>query len=188
MSVEPTLPKSTNQHSECFMSEPLDIVLYPDEGLRQTCRLVEQMTDQHAHLVDEMLYTMYQAPGIGLAAPQIGVQERLIVLDVSDQQDQPLALINPEITQSDGEILYEEGCLSLPGVYAKVKRPRHIWVEGIDRDGQAVTFEASDLLAVCIQHEIDHLNGTLFVDHLSQLKRNRALQKYRKERAAQTEN
>jgi peptide deformylase len=123
---------------------------------------------------------MYDAPGIGLAAPQIAVQQRLIVVDVSETKDQPIALINPEIVQSTGDITWEEGCLSLPGVYAKVTRPSDILVRGMDRDGKQIEFEANDLLAVCIQHEIDHLNGTMFIDHLSGLKRTRALQKYRK--------
>ena len=138
------------------------------------------MNDDIDKLIEDMFYTMYDAPGIGLAAPQIAVQERLIVVDISETKDQPIALINPEIVRSAGEITWEEGCLSLPGVYAKVKRPSDIIVRGMDRDGKQVEFEANDLLAVCIQHEIDHLNGTMFIDHLSGLKRTRALQKYRK--------
>ncbi|KUJ71198.1 peptide deformylase [Thiomicrospira sp. WB1] len=165
------------------MTDKLDIVLYPDEGLRDLCTPVDGMNDDYDRLIDDMFYTMYDAPGIGLAAPQVAIQKRLIVLDVSENQDQPIALINPEVVQSKGEIVYEEGCLSLPGVYAKVKRPSEILVRGLNRDGEAVELEAKDLLAICIQHEIDHLNGTLFVDHLSQLKRSRALQKYRKEMA-----
>lgn len=165
------------------MTDKLDIVLYPDDGLRDVCAPVETINDRYDRLIDEMFYTMYDAPGIGLAAPQVAVQERLIVLDVSDNQDQPIALINPEVVQAKGEITYEEGCLSLPGVYAKVKRPAHVLVRGLNRDGEPVELEADDLLAICLQHEIDHLNGKLFVDHLSQLKRNRALQKYRKEMA-----
>ncbi len=160
--------------------EKLDIVLYPDEGLREVCAPVEQMSDRISNLIDEMFLTMYDAPGIGLAAPQVAVQERLLVVDVSETNDQPIALINPEIIQAKGEIVWEEGCLSLPGIYAKVKRPSDILVRGLDRDGQPIELEASELLAVCIQHEIDHLNGKLFIDHLSGLKRNRALQKYRK--------
>lgn len=160
--------------------EKLDIVLYPDEGLRETCAPIAAMNDDVDKLIDDMFYTMYDAPGIGLAAPQIAIQERLIVVDVSENNDQPIALINPEIIQTAGEITWEEGCLSLPGVYAKVKRPRDILVRGMDRDGNKIEFEANDLLAVCIQHEIDHLNGTMFIDHLSGLKRTRALQQYRK--------
>ncbi len=160
--------------------EKLDIVLYPEHGLREVCMPIPEMTDDLDKLIDDMFYTMYDAPGIGLAAPQIAVQQRLIVVDVSETKDQPIALLNPEIVRSAGEITWEEGCLSLPGVYAKVTRPSDIIVRGMDRDGKQVEFEANDLLAVCLQHEIDHLNGKMFIDHLSGLKRTRALQKYRK--------
>ena len=160
--------------------EKLDIVLYPESGLREVCKPIAEMNDAIDKLIDDMFYTMYDAPGIGLAAPQIAVQERLIVVDVSESKNQPIALINPEIIRSAGQISWEEGCLSLPGIYATVKRPSDIIVRGMDREGKQVEFEANDLLAVCIQHEIDHLNGKLFVDHLSGLKRTRALQKFRK--------
>ncbi|CAN8141891.1 peptide deformylase [uncultured Thiomicrorhabdus sp.] len=158
----------------------LDIVLYPDQGLREMCRPVAEMDDRIDKLIEDMFYTMYDAPGIGLAAPQIAVQERVIVVDVSESKNEPIALINPEIVQEAGSITWEEGCLSLPGVYAKVKRPSDVIVEGMNRDGKIIQIEASDLLAVCLQHEIDHLNGVMFTDHLSNLKRTRALQKYRK--------
>lgn len=158
----------------------LDIVLYPDQGLREMCKPVAAMDDRIDKLIDDMFYTMYDAPGIGLAAPQIAVQERVIVVDVSESKDEPIALINPQIVQEAGSITWEEGCLSLPGIYAKVKRPSDIIVEGMNRDGKIIQIEASDLLAVCLQHEIDHLNGVLFTDHLSNLKRTRAMQKYRK--------
>lgn len=160
--------------------EKLDIVLYPETGLRDVCAPIPEMTDELDKLIDDMFYTMYDAPGIGLAAPQIAVQQRLIVVDISETKDQPIALLNPEIVRTAGEITWEEGCLSIPGVYGKVTRPSDIIVRGMDRDGKQVEFEANDLLAVCLQHEIDHLNGTLFVDHLSGLKRTRALQKFRK--------
>lgn len=160
--------------------EKLDIVLYPETGLRDVCAPIPEMTDELDKLIDDMFYTMYNAPGIGLAAPQIAVQQRLIVVDISETKDQPIALLNPEIVRATGEITWEEGCLSIPGVYGKVTRPSDIIVRGMDRDGKQVEFEANDLLAVCLQHEIDHLNGTLFVDHLSGLKRTRALQKFRK--------
>ncbi|MBF6057530.1 peptide deformylase [Thiomicrorhabdus heinhorstiae] len=160
--------------------QKLDIVLYPEQGLREVCSPIAEMNDDLDKLIDDMFYTMYDAPGIGLAAPQIAVQQRLIVVDVSETKDQPIALINPKIVASSGEIIWEEGCLSLPGVYAKVKRPSHILVQGMDRDGKKIEMQADDLLAVCIQHEIDHLNGKLFIDHLSGLKRTRALQKFRK--------
>ena len=157
----------------------LDIRLYPDDILRTRCQPTE-MNDEIDRLIDDMLYTMYEAPGIGLAAPQVGRNLRVIVADVSESRDQPVALINPEIIASDGMTEYEEGCLSLPGIYAKVRRPARIRVRALNRDGKPVELEADDLLAICLQHEIDHLNGVLFIDHLSALKRNRLLQKYRK--------
>lgn len=167
--------------------DKLDIVLYPDSGLRETCQPIPEMTDALDKLIDEMFYTMYDAPGIGLAAPQVAVQQRLIVVDVSETKDQPIALLNPEVVKSAGKITWEEGCLSIPGVYAKVNRPSDILVRGMDRDGKLIEFEANELLAVCIQHEIDHLNGKLFIDHLSGLKRTRAIQKFKKEMAQHAE-
>lgn len=168
--------------------QKLDLVLYPNEGLREICRPVKEMTDALDRLIDDMLYTMYDAPGIGLAAPQIAVQQRVIVVDVSEDKSQPLALINPEVVRSAGHITWEEGCLSLPGIYAKVDRPSDILVRGMDRDGKTVEIEADDLLAICIQHEIDHLNGKLFVDHLSGIKRSRLLHKFKKLQAEEAEN
>ncbi|MBD3612762.1 MAG: peptide deformylase [Hydrogenovibrio crunogenus] len=165
--------------------DKLDIVLYPDEGLREVCKPVPEMTDELDKLIDEMFYTMYDAPGIGLAAPQVAVQQRLIVVDISETKDEPIALLNPEIIKTAGKITWEEGCLSIPGIYAKVDRPSDILVRGMDRDGKTIEFEANELLAVCIQHEIDHLNGKLFIDHLSGLKRTRAIQKFKKEMAEQ---
>lgn len=165
------------------MIEKLDVVLYPDKGLREVCAPIPEMTDRLDKLIDEMFYTMYDAPGIGLAAPQVAVQERLIVVDVSETNDQPIALLNPEIVKSSGKIVWEEGCLSLPDIFGKVTRPSEILVKGMDREGKQVEFEASDLLAVCLQHEIDHLNGIMFTDHLSNLKRTRALQKFKKMQA-----
>lgn len=160
--------------------QKLDLVLFPDEGLREVCAPVPEMTDDLDRLIDDMFYTMYEAPGIGLAAPQIAVQQRVIVVDVSEDKNQPLALINPEVVRSAGQITWEEGCLSLPGIYAHIDRPSDILVRAMNRDGQMIEMEASDLMAICIQHEIDHLNGKLFVDHLSGLKRTRILQKYKK--------
>lgn len=160
--------------------QKLDLVLFPDEGLREVCQPINEMSDDIDRLIDDMFYTMYEAPGIGLAAPQIAVQQRVVVVDVSEEKNQPMALINPEIVRSAGQITWEEGCLSLPGIYANVTRPSDILVRAMDRDGKRIEFEAHDLLAVCIQHEIDHLNGKLFVDHLSGLKRTRILQKYKK--------
>ena len=165
--------------------EKLDIVLYPEQGLREVCKPVKEMTNDIDKLIDDMFYTMYDAPGIGLAAPQIAVQERIIVVDVSEKKDQPIALINPEIIRSAGQISWEEGCLSLPGIYAKVTRPSEVIVKGMNRDGKTIEIEADELLAICLQHEIDHLNGKLFVDHLSGLKRSRALQQFRKQQMNQ---
>lgn len=176
-----------NQPSINDTMEKLDIVLYPEKGLREVCTPVDTMSDELDKLIDDMFYTMYDAPGIGLAAPQVAVQQRVIVVDVSESKDQPIALINPEIIRSAGQITWEEGCLSIPGVYGKVTRPSDILVRGMDRDGKLVEFEANDLLAVCLQHEIDHLNGKLFVDHMSGLKRTRALQKFKKMQQEQTE-
>jgi len=161
--------------------EKLDIVLYPEQGLREVCTPVKEMTDEIDKLIDDMFYTMYDAPGIGLAAPQIAVQKRIIVVDVSEKNDQPIALINPEIIRSAGKISWEEGCLSLPGIYGKVTRPSDIIVKGMNREGKMVEIEADELLAICLQHEIDHLNGKMFIDHLSGLKRTRALQQFRKQ-------
>ncbi|GKT12812.1 MAG: peptide deformylase [Thiomicrorhabdus sp.] len=160
--------------------EKLDIVLYPEAGLREICTPIPEMNDDLDKLIDDMLYTMYDAPGIGLAAPQIAVQQRLIVVDVSESNDQPITLMNPEVIQSAGEIKWEEGCLSLPGIFANITRPSDIIVRGMNRDGKMVELEADGLLAVCIQHEIDHLNGKMFIDHLSGIKRTRALQQFRK--------
>ncbi|MDY0136127.1 MAG: peptide deformylase [Thiomicrospira sp.] len=160
--------------------QKLDLVLYPDEGLREICKPVAEMTDALDRLIDDMFYTMYAAPGIGLAAPQIAVQQRVIVVDVSEDKTEPLALINPEIIRRSGSIVWEEGCLSLPGIYAKVERPSDILVRAMNREGKPIELHAQDLLAVCIQHEIDHLNGKLFVDHLSGIKRARLLQKFKK--------
>ncbi|NPA71988.1 MAG: peptide deformylase [Gammaproteobacteria bacterium] len=166
--------------------EKLDIVLYPEAGLKEVCAPIPEMNDDIDKLIDDMLYTMYDAPGIGLAAPQIAVQQRLIVMDVSETNDQPLALINPEIIQSAGTVDWEEGCLSMPGIYAKVTRPSDILVRGMNRDGKMIELEADGLLAICIQHEIDHLNGTMFIDRISRMKRTRAIQKFRKLLAEQS--
>ncbi|MCF6298521.1 MAG: peptide deformylase [Thiomicrorhabdus sp.] len=160
--------------------EKLDIVLYPEAGLREVCTPIAEMNDSLDKLIDDMLYTMYDAPGIGLAAPQVAVQQRLIVMDVSEKGDQPIVLINPEVVKSAGKLSWEEGCLSMPGIYATIKRPSDILVRGMDRDGKQIEFEADALLAVCIQHEIDHLDGKMFIDHLSGLKRMRAMQQFRK--------
>jgi peptide deformylase len=124
-------------------------------------------------LIDDMFETMYEAPGIGLAATQVDVHSRLLVVDVSADNNEPIALINPEILEKDGETVTEEGCLSVPGYYEEVRRAEHIRVRFLDRNGEGAEFEADGLLAVCIQHEIDHLDGKLFVDYISEAKRQR---------------
>ncbi len=151
----------------------LEILYYPDAQLRRTAIKVGNVDGELISLVDNMLETMYAAPGIGLAATQVDVHKRLMVIDVSEENDSPLVFINPEILLAEGQGEMQEGCLSIPGVYETVKRPAEIKVTAIDREGNPFELETDGLLAVCIQHEIDHLNGKLFVDYLSPLKRNR---------------
>ena len=143
---------------------------------------VTDVNDEVRQFVDDMFETMYDAPGVGLAAPQVNRLERIIVIDITEDRSQPLCLINPEIVEEEGTEVMEEGCLSVPTVYEKVKRAKHIKVKFLDRDGQVQEMEADELLAVCIQHEIDHLDGKLFVDYLSSLKRSRAIKKIEKYR------
>lgn len=151
----------------------LDILFYPDSLLRRTAAGVQNVDGAVAKLVDDMFETMYEAPGIGLAATQVNVHQRVVVIDVSEENDTPLTLINPQILHSEGASTMQEGCLSIPGVYENVKRPSDIRIAAIDREGNPFEMDADGLLAVCIQHEIDHLDGKLFVDYLSILKRNR---------------
>ena len=165
----------------------LDILHFPDPRLRNVAQPVAQVDDTIRKLVDDMFETMYAAPGIGLAATQVNVDKRVIVIDVSEEKDQPLCLINPEILARDGVEEMEEGCLSVPGVFELVERADHIRIQALGRDGERIEMEVSDLLAVCIQHEIDHLDGKLFVDYLSPLKRARIRKKLEKEqRQSQT--
>ena len=159
----------------------LNILHFPDPRLREVAQPVEQVDDGVRQFIDDMFETMYAAPGIGLAATQVNVAKRIIVIDVSEEKHQPLCLINPEILELDGVEEMEEGCLSVPGVYERVQRADRVRVRALDRDGQTVEIEADGLLAVCIQHEIDHLDGKLFVDYLSQLKRTRIRKKLEKE-------
>ncbi|MCF6281849.1 MAG: peptide deformylase [Candidatus Polarisedimenticolaceae bacterium] len=159
----------------------LDILRFPDPRLRNKAQRIEQVDAALRRLVDDMLETMYQAPGIGLAAIQVNVAKRLVVIDISEEKDQPLVLINPEIIESDGSEEYEEGCLSVPGVYETVKRAERIRIKAQDRQGVPFELETDELLAICIQHEIDHLDGKLFVDYLSSLKRQRIRKKLEKE-------
>lgn len=159
----------------------LEILEFPDPRLRTRARPVEQVTDATRALIDDMFETMYNAPGIGLAATQVDVHERILVIDLSEDQSQPLVFINPEVTVLDpalGE--YDEGCLSVPGFYETVNRPRRVRVSALDRDGEPFTRELEGLLAICLQHEIDHLDGKLFVDYLSPLKRQRIRKKLEK--------
>jgi peptide deformylase len=160
-----------------------EILHFPDPRLRLRARPVERVDDSVRRLVDDMFETMYAAPGIGLAATQINVQQRILVADVSDDQTAPHCLINPEILGRDGEEEMDEGCLSVPGFYETVRRAERIRVRALNRDGEAFEMEIDGLLAVCIQHEIDHLDGKLFVDYLSTLKRNRIRKKLEKQAA-----
>ena len=155
----------------------LDILHYPDPRLRNRAKRVTEVTDEIRQLIDAMLDTMYAAPGIGLAATQVKVAKRIITLDVSDDRNQPFALINPEIIEHAGQVEFEEGCLSVPGIYEVVQRAEWIKAKALNRTGETIELEAEGLLAVCIQHEIDHLDGKLFVDYLSQLKRQRIRKK-----------
>ena len=159
----------------------LPILCYPDARLRTVARPVSTVDDRIRQLISDMLETMYDAKGIGLAATQVNVHERVIVIDVSEERDQPLVLINPELVwHSDATHLNEEGCLSVPGIYDGVQRFDAVRVQALDRDGASQTIEATELLAVCIQHEMDHLMGKVFVEYLSPLKRNRIQTKLRK--------
>ena len=155
----------------------LPILHYPDPRLRNQAQPVEQVDDEIRTLVDDMLETMYAAPGVGLAAPQVNVAKRVVTLDISEDHLDPLCLINPVVVSEEGEVETEEGCLSVPGVYEMVRRAEWIRIEALNRDGEPFSQEAEGLLAVCIQHEIDHLRGKLFVDYLSQLKRQRIKKK-----------
>ena len=159
----------------------LEILEFPDPRLRTVAKPVEKVDDELRNLIDDMFETMYAAPGIGLAATQVNVHQRLIVMDLSEDQSQPRVFINPEITPLTDELApYEEGCLSVPGFYEKVQRPARVRIKALDRDGNAFEEEADELLATCIQHEIDHLDGKLFVDYVSRLKRDRIKKKLEK--------
>jgi peptide deformylase len=159
----------------------LNILNYPDDRLRIKAKPVEQFDDRLQKQIDDMFETMYAAPGIGLAATQVDFHQRLIVIDVSEDKSQPLVVINPEIIEKDGIQQIDEGCLSVPGIYEPVERAEHIRLRMQDREGNPVEMEAEGLLAVCIQHEMDHLEGKLFVDYLSDLKRQRIRKKLQKQ-------
>ncbi|RTZ73475.1 MAG: peptide deformylase [Gammaproteobacteria bacterium] len=162
----------------------LEILKFPDPRLRNHAKPVKQVDARIRQLAEDMLETMYDAPGIGLAATQVGVAKQLIVVDISEERDQPLVLINPEVVEREGEEEMEEGCLSVPGFYEKVKRAERVRIRALDREGEPLEMELDGLLAVCVQHEIDHLHGKLFVDYLSKLKRERIRKKLEKEARA----
>ena len=160
----------------------LEILEYPDPRLRKIAKPVKEVDASIQQLIDDMFDTMYDAPGIGLAATQVNVHQRILVIDVSEEHNEPRVFINPEVEVLDPELgEYDEGCLSVPGFYETVNRPRRIRVTAVDRDGQSFTEELEGLLAICLQHEIDHLDGKLFVDYLSPLKRNRIRKKLEKD-------
>lgn len=159
----------------------LDILEFPDQRLRRKAAPVTEVNDALRRTIDDMFETMYAAPGIGLAATQVNVHKQLIVIDISEEKDTPLVFINPEIEIIDNALSeYDEGCLSVPGFYETVSRPSMVRVKALDRDGNPFQLETDGLLATCVQHEIDHLNGKLFVDYLSKLKRERIRSKLEK--------
>jgi len=158
----------------------LPIVTVPDRRLRETCKTVAQVTDEHRQQLADMLETMYKAPGIGLAGPQVGIMERILVLDPADEgeEPQPFKIINPEIVWSSEEkSSFNEGCLSIPEQYAEIERPAKVAVKFLDEEGKSHEIECEGMLATVIQHEMDHLNGVLFVDYLSNLRRNMLIKK-----------
>lgn len=160
----------------------LTILEFPDPRLRTIAKPVDQVTDEIRCIIDNMLDTMYAAPGIGLAATQVNVHQQIIVIDISEDKDEPMVFINPKITIQDDTLdSYDEGCLSVPGFYETVERPKGVKIEAMDRNGDNFVLEPEGLLAVCIQHEIDHLNGKLFVDYLSNVKRQRIRKKLEKQ-------
>ncbi len=160
----------------------LPILQYPDERLHKVAKKVEQINDATRKLIRDMAETMYAAPGIGLAATQIDKHIQLIVMDISETHDDLKVFINPELLDQQGEKENEEGCLSVPGIYEKVRRAERVTVRALDEQGKPFTLEADGLLAVCIQHEIDHLHGRVFVEHLSHLKQTRIRAKLKKQR------
>ena len=165
----------------------LQILEFPDTRLRTTAKPVTEFDSTLHQLIDDMFDTMHDAHGIGLAATQVNEHIQLVVMDLSEEKDRPLIFINPSVTVTDDTLgSYEEGCLSVPGFHETVKRPSKVHIKAFDKDGKPFTMEADELLAICIQHEIDHLNGKLFVDYLSKLKRNRIKSKLEKIHRQQT--
>jgi len=158
----------------------LNILRFPDPRLRTKAKPVAEVTDEIRKFLDDMLETMYDAPGIGLASTQVNVHKQIVVIDVSEGKNEPYCFINPVITKEEGEEVCDEGCLSVPEYFAEVSRAERITVEALDREGKKFELEADGLLAVCIQHELDHLKGKLFVDYLSPLKQKRLRKKFEK--------
>lgn len=158
----------------------LNILQYPDERLHTVAEPVAEVDDSIRKLINDMAETMYEARGIGLAATQVDVHKRVVVIDLSEERNDLLVLVNPEITHKEGETTYEEGCLSVPGIYDTVTRAEKVTLKALDADGKPYTLDADGLLAICIQHELDHLNGRVFVEHLSQLKQSRIRTKLKK--------
>ena len=158
----------------------LDILKYPDPRLHTVATPVAEVNDQIRHIVADMAETMYASKGIGLAATQVNIHQQIVVMDLSEERNQLRVFINAKITDKQGEQVYEEGCLSVPGVFDKVKRAAEITVEALDENGKPFTLNADGLLAVCIQHELDHLKGKVFVEYLSRLKQNRIVAKMKK--------
>ena len=159
----------------------LNILHFPDDRLRTIAKPVEAVTDKHRTLISNMLETMYDAPGIGLAATQINVHEQILVIDISEEKNQPTVLINPEILEKEGDQEYDEGCLSVPGIYETLHRAEKVRIKALNKEGESFEMNAEGLLAICIQHEMDHLQGKLFVDYLSQLKKQRIRKKLEKQ-------
>ncbi|WP_087023583.1 peptide deformylase [Thaumasiovibrio subtropicus] len=158
----------------------LQVLTFPDERLRTVAQPVEAVTPEIQKICDDMIETMYDEEGIGLAATQVDIHQRIVVIDISEERDQPMVLINPEIIEKRGEDGIEEGCLSVPGARALVPRAAEVTVKALNKEGETFQFDADDLLAICVQHELDHLDGKLFVDYLSPLKRQRIKQKLEK--------
>lgn len=164
----------------------LEILEFPDPRLRKVAEPVKEVDDGVRKIIDDMFETMYDAPGIGLAATQVNIHRQIIVIDVTEDHSEPLVFINPEIHVIDQDLFsYDEGCLSVPGFYESVERPKHVTVKALDRNGEAFEMHPEGLLAVCIQHEMDHLAGKLFVDYISPMKRDRIRKKLEKQHRLQ---
>jgi peptide deformylase len=167
----------------------LDILEFPDPRLRTKAKPVTEVTDKTRSIIEDMFETMYDAPGIGLAASQVNIHQQIVVIDVSEDKSEPLVFINPQVTVLDGELeAMQEGCLSVPGFYEDIERIEHCKINALGKDGQPFELEARGLLAVCIQHELDHLDGKLFVDYISSTKRDRIRKKLEKQHRLSAKN